>query len=218
MVKNTIIALHTIKMRKRKLYTAFLFVCICFLMACSESEVNPVKYCNYIGLKDNGLRQIQCENSYCYELKYLPQEYEILRRNSGIKSETAFKEELQTVENNLFFLLKLTGENKVLMDQIKQQKSNNWEKTLNDLRFKMQQNFKVVLQNDTFPCVLYQLEQGAFAQQEMQFSLLFDIPKAIDKAKKNDFKLIINDTILCKKNMVFDISNTTIAKIPSIKF
>lgn len=203
-----------------RIFIAFaLFVCFVALNSCDRTDSSIKRHMRFIQNPENGLVQKAMTKNYKYILRYLPKEYMALKELGAHFDKEKYNEYLKNYEAHHYFSLQIqpvqTG--KSLAKVIEQGSGvENYPAVIQAIHFELQQDFKLIIGQDTLPCVLYHAEPPNLDYTGIQILTVFAMDENFEDVTK-DLKFQFQDHHLTQKTLSFLFKANDLKKIPPIK-
>lgn len=207
------------RMNIRFKYSLLFIILLFFIVSCSKKELDPIKYIQWVENEQNGLSIDKEIGDLIFNVQYQPLDYVILRQNqkTSIDSES-YKKIKGEVEGLLYFNFSIST--------IKDQKSplyynisaaEEYQYRVSYFSFEVSNDFKLVIANDSLPCVLHHFERTYNIIPKVTFVLAFEKPENFsEESLRNDFQFIYNDKIFDVGKIQIKLENKKIRRIPKL--
>ena len=192
-----------------------LIVFILGLFACKPKEYSPSEYVQWIKNPTNGLLLSKEVGDYAIRLQYKPHEYLALLDSKGeTLSDADFETLSHSYEGMDYYNLGISLRDKskdILKEGI--QSPNDYFQRVNYFSFKVGGNITAISGTDTLPCKLCHFERNYGLSPDCNLSIGFE--RQLDPNKP--LRIIYDDEILGIGKVEFNISNTALTKLPTLK-
>lgn len=156
--------------------SSWYIISILFITGCSSvSELNPEEYLNfYINNADVIVNKKNIGTLY-FKATYLSPEYMALKMNKSEKYSDSLEFEIKDRSNFFYFNFEI-GENESGQDVLNKDISTPEElfSRIEYLSFKVQNDFMLLVGNDTFPCLMSQYERTFGLNKSIVITCMFE--------------------------------------------
>lgn len=211
--------MNTFKINKFLLVPSILLLTVS-LWSCSES-LSPSQYISWVNNPENGLVSNKSIGNFQFDLQYRPGPYLTLMELGNTEfSDEEYKSTLHHFDDQYQFLLriKLNNGNNNWLDSLADNFENKEEK-IKYLSFFMQDDIKLIKNNDTVDCKLYHFERNYGISPYGTFLLEFPDSKKNKQENNNDgiLQILFDDFAFSDSTLIFKFFNKDINNIPTLK-
>lgn len=182
---------------------------------CSRQKATPEEYIAYINNAKNGLTQTREFGEYQITLQYRPLAFEVLN-NTGAESITKETLDKQLTGNSglEYYLLKI-GSIEKKTDALANGLSSTgqYQERISQLVSGIERSIKLVIDQDTFPCVMHHYERNYQMADYHNILLVFEPQKP---ALGRDRTIVYDDEILGIGKIIYTIDKSDIKSIPEL--
>ena len=199
------------------IYKSIIPLVLLFLMAgCGKSVLPPAAYTQWVESPEHGLKQSKEIGGVQFELQYKPADYIIACENAQQQLAASFHQERkQKLGELLYFTLALkSGSQDLLMYNLADEKE--YLQRVNYYSLDFQQDIKLVVGNDTLPCLLYQFENTYGIAPFVRMSIAFTGKKKEAIASTGAI-VLVNDRVFGGGVLPFAFDNDHFESIPEIE-
>jgi hypothetical protein len=191
-------------------------------VSCSfkSDELDARDYISFIETKCAGtLTNVKTVNDISYKVMYLPIDYMLLKNENlenGKIDKEKYSKEYSANKNTLFFNLIIKDEPKSFNVKRYVLEKSKYMTLLEYTNSQLQENIKLILGENTFPCVLCHLEPPSAIKPELRISFEFDV---MDKREfdKEDLLVSFTDQLFDNGIIKFRFLNKELGHLPKLK-
>lgn len=186
------------------------------LIASCKTLFAPADYVKWVENPDNGLKQDHEVNGVHFELQYKPVDYIIANENGKHELPETFHQQRKEKLGELFYfsLALKSGTQDLLMHNLNEEQE--YYQRVNYYSLDFQQEIKMLIGNDTLPCLMYQFENTYGVAPYIKMSLAFS-GKQKEQALQNNFSILVYDRIFGGGWLKYSFDNKKLNAIPEIK-
>ncbi|MEL6941750.1 MAG: hypothetical protein AAFO82_03710 [Bacteroidota bacterium] len=193
-------------MNKALYYLLLVGVFLC----CEPSIVSPRKY---IQLVEERLVIAQNDQRLRYELQYQPSEYRALHTlDQEQMNEMYFTKELRHLEGHQYFRFRV-----MTLDGLPIKELLGAEEVINSLRFRIQKDFVLRYGAESYPCVLYHLQDSGISTDQLEFMCVFKMPIEAANPLHSDLVFRCKNENISTTPIDFVIEKQLVNQLPSIR-
>jgi hypothetical protein len=188
-------------------------IVVLFFVACGKKSLSPKYYVDWVENENNGLSLSKEFNDVDFQILYKPINYIVAKEylNGNLKKENISKRLLELGNMQYFTLrIKSKSSNELLNANISNE--NEYYQRLEYFMGPMQDDIKLIENNDTIPCAIHHFERSYGLAPYNNFVIAF----ASSKINNSDKYFVFEDKILGTGTVTFKIKQQDINNIPNL--
>lgn len=191
---------------------------LCLIQACTPGTTDEQGLVKYVLQEKNGLIQAIQQQGINYTLSYIPREVVSLRQSGKNPSPTEYAASKKSFEDHQYFQLQIGTESGKNLEAllVKQYGETAAAEKMNYLRFLAQSDFQLTVDQQSFPCVLYHLEQVSVHPVQYRANLVFQIDDNQWSSPPQDVQVQFANQ-LSQQPITFSFAASYLARIPALK-
>lgn len=190
-------------------------IVIILLSACSEKEMMPKEFANYVASEESGLLVKKQVNEFVFELLYEPIEYKIVNQLRAENVSNAEYNELEDAMKGMqYYVLKIgvEGSNKSILKYLLESEED-YQNRLAYFSFGFQNSIYIEEDGVQIPCSLFHFERAYDLTPKRTFVLGFE---QNSKTKYNDKTIVIDSDFFKTGKVKIKINGSDIESLPSL--
>ncbi|TAE87423.1 MAG: hypothetical protein EAY81_04125 [Bacteroidetes bacterium] len=186
----------------------------------SKEVLSADEYTTVIAESEHELEASTAFKDYSFSIKYIPHHVQALRNfKEDSNRDSLMNQFIKNNQTTAFFMLKIAKTGDVVnQDLVKTvaKAERNYTSVLEYFSFNMQQDVKLVVDKDTFPCVLWHYERGFDAKPNATFLLSFNLKNNPETAHQ-DLTLNYEDHLFGVGILNLKIKKEPLTLLPQLK-
>lgn len=183
----------------------------------NKQELLSAEYMQWVQNKKNGLKKEKLIDDISFSIQYKPLQYIVcIEEKQKEIHENVLKSKIEELNDMEYYDLKImlkSAQGELLKHQISS--ATEYDQRVKHYAFEMQNEIKLVEDNDTIPCSLFHFERAYDAAPYCKFLLGFSKNK--EQNSINEKTLIFQDKIFHKGIIKFTFNRKELNNIPKLK-